>query len=58
MVIDDVNGKQSHFESVLRAGGSIAGPKLECGESNTKLMAIYMHGYKQNVGQGEPDIHT
>ena len=40
MAIDDVNRRQSHFESVLRAGGRIAGQKVECGESNTKLMAM------------------
>ena len=30
--IDDVNKRQSHFESVLKAGGRIAGPKVECGD--------------------------
>ena len=35
--IDDV--RQSHFESVQRTGGRIAGPKVECGELNTKLIA-------------------
>ena len=38
--IDDVNRRQSHFESVLRADGRIAVPKVECGELNTKPMAI------------------
>ena len=28
VVIDDVNMKQAHFESVLKAGGRIAGPKV------------------------------
>ena len=40
VAIGNVNMRQSHFESVLRAGGRIAGPKVECGESNTKLMAM------------------
>ena len=30
VAIDDVNRRQSHFESVVRAGGRIAGPKSEC----------------------------
>ena len=34
--IDNVNMSQAHFESVLKAGGRIAGPKVECGELNTK----------------------
>ena len=28
----------AHFESVLKAGGRITGPKVECGELNTKPM--------------------
>ena len=40
MAIEYVNRRQSHFEAVLRAGGRIAGSKVECGESNTKLMAM------------------
>ena len=38
VAIDNVNMK--HFESVLKAGGRIAGPKVECGELNTKPMAM------------------
>ena len=38
--IDDVNRRQSHFESVLRTGWRNAGPMVECGELNTKPMAI------------------
>ena len=40
VAIDDVNRRQTHFESVLNAGGIIAGPKVECGKFNTKPMAI------------------
>ena len=40
VTIDDVNMRQAHFESVLKAGGRIAGPKVECGELNTKPMAM------------------
>ena len=40
VAIDDVNRRQPHFESVRRAGGRIAGPKVKCGESNTKLMVM------------------
>ena len=32
--------RQAHFESVLKAGGRIAGSKVECGELNTKPMAM------------------
>ena len=46
--------RQAHFESVLKAGGRIAGPKVECGELYTKPMAIAA----KNVGRGEPDRHT
>ena len=35
-----MNRRQSHFESVLRSGGRIAGPEGECGALNTKPMAI------------------
>ena len=38
--IDNVNMRQAHFESVLSAGGRMAGPKVECGKLNTKLMAM------------------
>ena len=40
MAKDNVNMRQAHFESVLKAGGRIAGPKVECDELNTKPMAI------------------
>ena len=32
VAIDHVNTRQSHLKSVLRAGGRIVGPKVECGE--------------------------
>ena len=35
VAIDNVNMRQAHFESVLNAGGRIAGPKVECDELNT-----------------------
>ena len=53
VAIDNVNIRQAHFESVLKPGGRIAGPKVECGELNTNG-----YGFKQNVGSGEPDRHT
>ena len=40
VAIDNVNMRQAHFESVLKAGGRIAWPKVECGELNTKPMAM------------------
>ena len=40
VAIDNVNMRQAHFESVLKAGGRIAGPKVECGKLNTKPMAM------------------
>ena len=40
VAIDNVNMRQARFESVLKAGGRIAGPKVECGELNTKSMAM------------------
>ena len=40
VAIDNVNMRQAHFQSVLRAGGRMAGPKVECGKLNTKLMAM------------------
>ena len=40
VAIDNVNMRQAHFESVLKAGGKIAGPKVECCELNTKPMAM------------------
>ena len=39
VAIDNVNMRQTHFESVLKVGGRIAGPKVEWGELNTKSMA-------------------
>ena len=35
VAIDNVNMRQAHFASVLKAGGRIAGPKVECGELNS-----------------------
>ena len=40
VAIDNVNIRQTYFESVLKAGGRIAGPQVECGELNTKPMAM------------------
>ena len=40
VALDNVNMRQAHFESVLKAGRRIAGPKVECGELNTKPMAM------------------
>ena len=40
VAIDTVNMGQAHFESALKAGGRIAGPKVECVEWNTKPMAM------------------
>ena len=39
VAIDNVNMMNALFESVLKAGGRIVGPKVECGELNTKPMA-------------------
>ena len=49
MVINDVNRRQTHFESVLKAGGRIAGPKVECGELNPKPMAIAANKMSEDV---------
>ena len=54
MAIDNVNMRQAHFESVLKAGGRIAGPKVECGELNTKPMA--MASNKMSDAGGQTDI--
>ena len=43
VAIDNVNMRQAHFESVLKAGGRIAGPKVECGELNTKPTAMALN---------------
>ena len=40
VAIDNVNMRQAYFKSVLKAGGKIAGPKVECGELNTKPMSM------------------
>ena len=40
VAIGNVNMRQAHFESVMKADGRIAGPKVECGELNTKPMAM------------------
>ena len=42
VAIDKGNRRQAHFESGLNAGGRIAVPKVECGELNTKPMAIWL----------------
>ena len=54
-MIDDVNRRQSHIESVLKAGGRITGPKIECGEVNTKPMAIATN--KMSDTGSQTDIH-
>ena len=54
VAIDNVNMRQAHFESVLKAGGRIAGPKVECCELNTKPTAMASN---KRVGCGEPDRH-
>ena len=51
--IDDVNMRQAHFESVLKAGGRIAGPKSRVWQIEHKT-----DGFKQNVGCGESGRHT
>ena len=54
VAIDTVNMRKAHFESVLKAGGRIAGPKVEWRmEHKTDG-----YGFKQNVGCGEPDRHN
>ena len=40
VAIDNVNMGQAPFESVLKAGGRIAGPKVEYGELNTTYLEI------------------
>ena len=40
VAIDKVNRMQAHFEFVLKAGGRIAGPKVERSELNTKPMTM------------------
>ena len=40
VAIDNVNMRQAQFESVLKAGGRIAGPRVEYGELDTKSMAM------------------
>ena len=39
VAIANVNMRQAHFQSVLKAGRGIAWPKVECGKLNTKPMA-------------------
>ena len=53
VAIDDVNRSQSHFESVLRAGWRIAGPKVECVELNTNQMAIATN--RMSYAGSQPD---
>ena len=50
--IDNVNMRQAHLESVLKAGGRIAGPKVERSELNTNPMAMTSNK------MSEPDRHT
>ena len=50
VAIDNVNMRQAHFESVLKAGGRITGPKVECGELNTKPMAMISNKMSAIVG--------
>ena len=40
VAMDNVNIRQVHLESVLKAGWRISGPKVECGELKPKLMAM------------------
>ena len=40
VAIDNANMRQTHFESVLKAGGRIVGSKVECGELNIKPMVM------------------
>ena len=54
VAIDNVNMRQAHFESVLNAGGRVAGPKVECGELNTKPMA--MASNKMSAAGSQTDI--
>ena len=51
MAIDTVNMRQVHFESVLKAGGRIAGPKVECDEWNTKPMAMASNNMSDALSQ-------
>ena len=53
VAIDNVNMRQAHFESILKAGGRIAEPKVECGELNTKQMA--MASNKMSDGGSQTD---
>ena len=50
-----MNRRQSHFESVQRAGGRIAWSKVECDELNTKLIDIATNKMSDFR---EPDKHT
>ena len=54
VAIDNVNMRQAHFESVLKAGGRIAGPKVECGDLNPKPMAMVSN--KMSDAGSETDI--
>ena len=56
VAIDNVNMRQSHFESVLRSGGRIAWPKVECGELDTKPVAIV--GDNEGWLSGSEHKHT
>ena len=52
--IDKVNRRQAHFESILKAGGKIAGPKVKCGELNTKMMDMATN--KMSGTESQTDI--
>ena len=52
--IDNVNMRPAHFEYVLKAGGRIAGPKVECSELNTKPMAMALN--KMSDAGSQTDI--
>ena len=54
VAIDNVNMRQTHFESVLKTGGRIAGPKVESGELNTKPMAMVSN--KMSGAESQADI--
>ena len=46
--------RQAHFESVLKAGWRISGPKVECGELKPKPMT--MASNKKPDAGSQPDI--
>ena len=56
VVIDNVNMRQAPFESVLKAGGRIAGPKVECSELNTLYLLLISRDMV--FSQGDTDLGT